>query len=66
MQGIQNEVYLLCTHRNIENVNCEVQRLIESSGQNEKLVPDGMRKRITEIYGEKPSLEVYNSEVSSD
>ena len=46
-------------------MNCEVQRLIESFGQKEKLAPNGMRERITEIYGEKSSLEVYSSEVSS-
>ena len=62
---IQSKVCLLWTHGEVEGLDYGVQRLIESSGQGDKLSPEGMRERINRIYGEKDALEVYGSEVSA-
>ena len=64
-KDIQSKICLLWTHGDVQGLNYDKQRLIESSGQEEKLSSEEIRGLINEIYGERDAIELYSDEPSA-
>ena len=64
-KDIQSKICLLWTHGDVQGLNYDKQRLIESSGQEEKLSSEKIRGLINEIYGERDAIELYSDEPSA-
>ncbi len=61
----QSRVCLLWTRGDVKGLDYERQTIIEGPNDEGKFAPDGMRRLIDEMYGERDAIELYSFEPSA-
>ena len=61
----QSRVCLLWTRGDIKGLDYERQTIIEGPNDDGKFAPDGMRRLIDDMYGERDAIELYSMEPSA-
>ena len=61
----QSRVCLLWTRGDVKGLDYERQTIIEGPNEEGKFAPDGMRRLIDEMYGERDAIELYSFEPSA-
>ena len=61
----QSRVCLLWTRGDVKGLDYERQTIIEGPNEEGKFAPDGMRKLIDDMYGERDAIELYSFEPSA-
>ncbi len=61
----QSRVCLLWTRGDVKGLDYERQTIIEGPNEEGKFAPDGMRRLIDDIYGERDAIELYSFEPSA-
>ena len=62
---VKSRVCLLWTRGDVRGINYEQQKIIEGPNNEGKFAPDGMRRLIDDVYGERDAIELYSMEPST-